>query len=77
MALRVQYFRNPNGKNFWEIIDTYEYVTVAEAYTKSEAINKAKRLQAGLADGYVYVEGADIEILNTDGTYNRTIEGRR
>jgi len=74
MVLRVQYFRNDMGSNFWEIIDTYAYVTVAEAFTKDEAIKKAHRYSLENFDGAV-----DVEILNTDGSYNRTekVKGRK
>ncbi len=67
MVLRVQYFRNERGSNFWEIIDTYRYVTVAEAYSKDEAIKKAEKYSLERTDGV-----ADVEVLNTDGSHNRT-----
>jgi len=67
MVLRVQYFRNDEGSNFWEIIDTYRYVTVAEAYTKDEAIKKAVNYSREHSNGRV-----DVAIMNTDGSFNRT-----
>ena len=73
MVLRVQYFRNRDGKNFWEIVDTYRMATVAQAYTKKEAIKKAHKYSQNNFNGEV-----DVEVMNTDGTFNRTenVKGR-
>lgn len=68
MVLRVQYFRNSEGKNFWEVVDTYRGVTVAEAFKKTEAIKKAENYSQKHSDGEV-----DVQVLNTDDTHNRTI----
>lgn len=68
MVLRVQFFRNQSGSNFWEIVDTYRGVTVAEAYNKDEAVKKAEKYSNKHSNGRV-----DVQVLNKDGTHNRTV----
>jgi len=69
MVLRVQYFRNDRGKNFWEIIDTYRGVTAGSEPTKKKAVKKAKKISRERHSGV-----PNVEVLNTDGSYNRTIK---